>query len=381
MDELGLLSLLLVLIYAVYYLVFAVKPTHLYYQVGSWQQELLFSCPSLKKFYPSVLLINAHLQTVGVKLLRTAPSILYEREYVECERGEVAIDWDSTALDNTEDTTPIVLILHGLVGSSTSKYIRNLVRCIREAGWRPVVYNARGMGTSELKTPLMFNADRTDDVRHVIKHIKNKFPRSPILAAAYSMGANVLTKYLGEEKENCNVLGAVCISNPFDLNGCMKANNSICSKFYAKVLTRDFQNYLERHKHVLKDHVNIKDAMKCHNLWDFDEKVTLKAYKYPSLKDYYERSSCASKLRDVSVPVLFLNSMDDPIVPNFVVDHTVAKENPNLLFAITERGGHTAYLKNFKWWSRAWSDDVIEEFLSALLMKANDRGMSIDCRY
>jgi len=68
--------------------------------------------------------------------------------------------------------------------------------------------------------------------------------------------------------------------------------------------------------------------------------------------------------------------MDDPIVPGQVIAHNMAQHNPNLLFAVTQRGGHTAYLKNFKWWTRAWSDDVIEEFLSALLKKASKGTLS-----
>jgi len=227
------------------------------------------------------------------------------------------------------------------------------------------------MGTSQLKSPHIFNAARTDDIRQAIKHITAKFPRSPLLAAAYSMGANVLTKYLGEEKDNCKLLGAVCVSNPFDLNDISeKAKNCLRTRFYGKILTNDLQNYVKRHREVLKDTLDFNAALQSKSLWEFDEKVTIKINNFASLHEYYERASCLHKLKEVTIPVLFLNSMDDPIVPGTVVPYQMANENPNLLFALTERGGHTAFLKNIKWWTRAWSDDVIEEFLSAVINRS-----------
>jgi len=357
-----------VLLYLVYYKHVVVSPTRFYYKEGSWQQQLIQECPSLPHFYPSVLLINNHLQTVGVKLLRAAPKISYRREYVKLsDDGQVAIDWDPEGLLFSEEA-PTVIVMHGLVGSSTSKYIRNLVHAMRTRGFRPVVFNARGCGTSELSSPLIFNAGKTDDIRQVIKCIARRYPKSPLIAAAYSMGANILTKYLGEEKENCLLLGAVMVSNPFDLQDV--ANNSkksLSSQFYGKILTRDLKKYFTRHDNVLRRHIDAGAVERSRNIMELDQNVTLKMFKYPTLQDYYKDCSCVSVMPQISIPVLFLNSLDDPIVPSACIAHHMADHNPNLLFAITERGGHTAYLKNWKWWKTAWSDDVIAEFLTAVL--------------
>jgi predicted alpha/beta-fold hydrolase len=361
----------IILAYVLYYVKVAVKPTRLYYNPDSPHKELLKECPSLKQYYPSMVFVNGHTQTFGVKLFRTAPKLLYEREYVPLEDGgAIALDWDSEML-SCDESVPTILVMHGLVGSSTSKYIRNLVSTLKQRGWRPVVFNARGMGTSELRSPSTFIASRTSDLRQAVKFIKQKFPNSPLLAAAYSMGANILTKYLAEEKENSVILGAVSISNPFDL--CTLSDSAKWSRsgvVYGTILTWDLQAYLKRHRHVLKDTIDWEHAIKSKNLWDYDHRVTLPVAKeFSSIEEYYKQASCVFSLDDVKVPVLFLHSMDDPIVPGKHIEYVFqsANKNPNLIFAVTERGGHTAFLKNFVWWKKAWSDDVIEEFLNAMI--------------
>jgi predicted alpha/beta-fold hydrolase len=77
-------------------------------------------------------------------------------------------------------------------------------------------------------------------------------------------------------------------------------------------------------------------------------------------------------MKQITVPVLFINAMDDPVVTSTCIPYRMSQSNPNLLFAITNRGGHTAFLKNIKFWRKAWSDDVIEEFLAAILRNAGE---------
>jgi len=368
----GLLSLL-VLLYAAFYFLLIIKPTLIYSQEKTWQHELLKECPSLRYFFPSIFLINSHLQTIGVKFFRTAPNIIYEREYVTLEDGgHIALDWDLTGLD-FDAKAPTVIILHGLVGSSTSKYIRNLVECLRLRGWRAVVLNARGCGTSTLKTPKLFNAEKTDDLRSAIKHIKSKYSQSPVLGAGYSLGANILTKYLGEEKSQSQIMGAVSVSNPFDLREASEYSRSSWSNgFYSKILTRDLHRYLRRHEEVLGRDVDYFSALKSKDLGEFDECVTIKMFDFKSITEYYQTASCVHVMKQIAVPVLFLNAMDDPVVTSTCIPYRMSQSNPNLLFAITNRGGHTAFLKNIKFWRKAWSDDVIEEFLAAILRNAGE---------
>lgn len=100
-------------------------------------------------------------------------------------------------------------------------------------------------------------------------------------------------------------------------------------------------------------------------------------------------SSCIRCIDRVAIPVLFVSSMDDPVVDHKCIPHKRAQENPNLMFAITNRGGHCAFLQNFRWWNKAWrylhnefecsphSDCVIEEFLAAVLRTQGEESSSI----
>jgi len=344
-----------------------VQPTELHYHPNCTLKEYVMnSNNTIGKFYPNFLLINAHVQTVGCKFLRLAPNIIYKRDYLTLkDGGAVALDWDSLSL-NFGETVPTVILFHGLVGSSTSKYMRNLLLTIREHGWRSVVFNARGVGTSELKSPRIFNASNTEDARAAIRYVKETFPKSPLVAVGFSLGANILIKYLGEEQQNTPIVGAVSISNPFDLGYC-HAQVGTSNLLYNKILTRDLHKYLRRHQHILQNTIDWDHILQSKSIVEFDNRCVIKMFEYNCVEDYYRESSSAAFLPRVSIPTLCLNSLDDPVIPKGIIPHTTTQENPNLIFAITKRGGHVGYLKNFAFWNRSWSDGVAVEFLQTVL--------------
>lgn len=87
---------------------------------------------------------------------------------------------------------------------------------------RCVVFNARGCAQSELRTAQLYSAAYTDDFRNALCYIRGKLPGAPLVAVGYSLGSNILVKYLGEEGERTPLIGAASVGNPFDLLYCMR---------------------------------------------------------------------------------------------------------------------------------------------------------------
>eukprot|EP01118_Nematostelium_gracile_P006923 TRINITY_DN2241_c0_g1_i1.p1 TRINITY_DN2241_c0_g1~~TRINITY_DN2241_c0_g1_i1.p1 ORF type:complete len:385 (+),score=61.61 TRINITY_DN2241_c0_g1_i1:122-1276(+) len=362
-------AIICVLGYVAYYRSIDTK-TRLYMKKGTWQSKLVESCPTVNSFSPAFLLVNSHLQTIGCKFARSAPEIEYEREYFPThDGGQVALDWPYS---NASKDSPVVLILHGLTGSSSSKYVRNLVQNVQLKGWRPVVLNARGCGTSIISTPIMYHAGQTEDLRNVIRYIKSMFSDSILLGVGYSMGGNILTKYLGEEGEHSLLSGAVSVSNPFDLwRLCELEPSRLGQQFYALLMARDLRNYAIRHRHALTG-VDYDILLSTRTLTQFDECVTIPMFNFPSREHYYKIASCIHKMDGIRVPILFLNALDDPVVCRTCIPTEKAESNPNIMFALTEHGGHIGYLRNYKWWKKTWSDSVIEEYFSSLIQYKNE---------
>lgn len=364
-----------VLAYVYYYFFHLVKPTKLHLSSDSVHTKLLDHCPSIKRFEPSLLFVNSHAQTLGSKFARPSPLIKYRRENIHTKDGaELAIDWDTHA-DHLPSGTPIILILHGLVGSSNSKYIKHLVLYLRTQNWKTVVLNARGCGNSALKTPKMFNASHTGDLRQTIQHIHDTNPNAPLFAVGFSLGANILTKFVGEEGKASqpheqHLKAVVCISNPFDLIEASKVDKGkgLLTRIYNWGLTYELKDYLQKHKHVFKDIEYDHDhVLKSSYIQDFDERFVVKLFDYKNSEHYYTDASCLYHIPHINIPTLFLNALDDPIVSSTTIPHHLAEKNKHIMFAVTNRGGHIAFLQKGNFWKSSWGDRVAAEFFQAVL--------------
>jgi len=235
---------------------------------------------------------------------------------------------------------------------------------------------ARGQGDTFLKSPEMFSGAWTTDIRATANHIKRKFPVAPLMAVGFSLGANILVKYLGEEEESTPFVAACSVANPFDFvkaDKRMQENSS--SVFYSKRLVGGLRRYLNRNmEQFLKmPEVNIKHALESKNIHEFDNRVVIKACGYASNQEYYVDASSSRYIHKVKIPLLAMNAVDDPVSPLDGVPVESCKKNPNLIFVLTSCGGHLAWLEGWKFWSTSWSDRACIDFLSTVLESKKDQ--------
>lgn len=108
---------------------------------------------------------------------------------------------------------------------SQEGYVKSLIHYLQHDSTetvRCVVFNARGCAQSELRTAQLYSAAYTDDFRNALRYIQRRLPGAPLVAVGYSLGSNILVKYLGEEGERTPLVGAASVGNPFDLLYCMR---------------------------------------------------------------------------------------------------------------------------------------------------------------
>jgi hypothetical protein len=196
------------------------------------------------------LLLNGHLQTMwaGTGQAEDVP-IHYKRRVFESDNksypGQFAVDFvidppenpqprdrnlpprthdfnedEFTKFTNTDDDSPMVIVMHGISGGSHEQYLRHMLRPLvsKEGGWSGCVINARGCAWSKITTPVLFNARATWDIRQLVIWIKNTWPNRKLYTVGFSLGSNILCNYLGEEGENCKIDAAVLIGTPFNLD-------------------------------------------------------------------------------------------------------------------------------------------------------------------
>lgn len=131
--------------------------------------------------------------------------------------GEVALDWME---EGCSKDGPCVILLPGLTGESQAEYVKCLVVAAKQSGLRVVVFNNRGLGGIELKTPRLYCASNCEDLSEVVKHVGKTVPKDSLGAAGISMGGLILGNYLVRKGEEARkyLAAAKIISAPWDVH-------------------------------------------------------------------------------------------------------------------------------------------------------------------
>ncbi|TGZ81065.1 AB-hydrolase YheT [Ascodesmis nigricans] len=287
-------------------------------------------------------------------------------------RTRFMTDPESTEIDagDPEDSTPMLIVLHGLTGGSHELYLRAMLHPIvsPSVGFAACVINARGCALSKITSKQLFNAKFTDDVRLLVKHLRKAYPKRPLFAVGFSLGANILTNYLGEEAERCELRAAAVVSNPWNLeltdNGLHRT--WIGHHVYSKVLGGNLRRLFELHRpHLTQDPRILPDAhTRMTHAYDFDREVTAKVFGYHTVGSYYRAASSIDKLLSVRIPTLIIHAKDDPIVMDGAAPYDEVKANPWTFMVATEGGGHIGW---FEWNGERWFPKPIVAFFREMV--------------
>ncbi|KAF9762907.1 Protein ABHD1 [Nosema granulosis] len=343
----------LLLVYLIYYLVRCpCKPELFYCKSKSERIQLMKSLH--KKHMPLFLFHFGFVQTI-LQLFRPVKNLLYKTLKIEApQNGIIVLDLcDSPASKN-------VLLVHGFNGSSNSKYIRGLAYILNREGYRVFCFNARGTKTP-LDSEIFFHIGWTVDLNAAVEYILKNYDGSLELYG-FSMGAAWVTKYIGETGLDQRIIkaGAVCL--PFDFSEIEKYfNQSYRMKFYNRILAHNFFRYLRRNKEIFeKAGLDFKEIAKCTNIRDIDNIITKRVFSFEDISRYYKDESCVQHIKNIKIPFLILNSKDDPIIPESVIDKEECRKNKNILLVVNPWGGHLGFLKNSL--ENSLADDIILDF-------------------
>lgn len=282
---------------------------------------------------------------------RSRPAL--RRDSLELPDGDVtAVDWLTDA-DNMPDAAPLLVILHGLEGSAESSYARMLMEAARERGWRSCVLHFRDCGDYTNRLPRRYHAGETNDLRFFLNQLQAHREASPnpgpIVAVGYSLGGNVLLKYLGESGEETPLSAATAVCAPLDLHECAEALNIGFSKIYQHYLLKRMKSAVtrkfDRHTAAFDWH----RAMNATNFAEFDDAVTAPLHGFSGKQDYYDRCSSVHFLKDISTPTLIVNALDDPFMTHNVIPEA-ERLSGQVTLEVSERGGHVGFIDGGSPW-------------------------------
>jgi len=311
-------------------------------------------------FTPPFWLRNPHLQTLWPKLFRIRPKLRLRPQRLELGDGDfIDLAWAA------DSGGPVVLILHGLEGTLRSHYALPTMQALAQAGYQPVFMHLRGCSGEPNRLARSYHSGASDDLAAVLALLQAS--GQPATAAiGFSLGGNLLLKYLGERAGDALLRAAVAISVPFVLADAARRLEQGASRLYQHyLLTRLKRAYL--HKFSTRPSPLRIDLETITSLWDYDQQVTAPLNGFAGADDYYARCSCQGFLKAITAPTLILHARDDP----FMYDHDIPRPDqvgPGVTLAIQAHGGHVGFIDGpLPWRSRCLIDRLVPAFLDQQL--------------
>jgi len=307
-------------------------------------------------FQPSAFLKNRHIQTLFPTLFKKKDSLEFTKEVFTLSDGDFLEPfWYKKDLSK-----PVVVILHGLGGSYRSPYISSLMQNLAKNGYSPVVMHFRGCGDRPNNSARSYHSGDTQDLREFIQslHVNQK----ELYAIGFSLGANVLLKYLGEEKEHSLIRKAIAVSTPFKLDICANELNKGFSKIYQKHLLKTLKPLLEQKASYYDVRLKPQQIKEINSFWEFDELYTAPIHGFETATQYYTNSSSFHFLKYIQTPTLIIHAKDDP----FMNEESLPQESDlskSIKFELYDHGGHVGFVEGSFFKPTFWVDKRAVEFL------------------
>ncbi len=281
-------------------------------------------------------------------------------------------DEDFIDIDWCGQTGPLIILLHGLTGSSQSSYSKGLQHRLYRLGFRSVALNFRGCSGESNLTARCYHSGETGDVDFLYRTLRRREPGTPIAAIGFSLGGNVLLKWLGEKGRKLSLFAAVAVSVPLLLDVCASKLDNGFSKIYRKNLLGELKQYLDiKLRHLERTGKSLEaekirqlgDLSDIKSFWQYDDRVVAKLYGFKDVHDYYRRSSSRQFLDKITVPTLVIQADDDPFMtPAVIPGNKELSENVQL--QVTRGGGHVGFISGSNpFQPRYWLEQCIPEFL------------------
>lgn len=311
-------------------------------------------------FKPAWWLKSCHFQTMWQSVFRRT-RLRTKRERLVLEDGDfIDLDWAGY-----HDDSPLVLILHGLGGSSRSPYVKGLMQKLVAMKWGAIGMHFRGCSGEPNLLPRMYHIGETQDVNLVVKRLRQRYPHRPLCAVGYSMGGAVLLKWLGEEGDRVPLDAAVAVSVPFEVANIAKTFNKGFARFYQWwFISQLREDVISKSKRMSLpvDPSNITDFS---TFEEFDHKITAPLNGFTSTEEYYSQGNCWEYVNQIVVPTLIIHSTDDPLVESVPLHENKAMPT-NVTLEVSEYGGHVGFVSGGTPWNpEYWLDTRIPAFLAA----------------
>ena len=314
-------------------------------------------------FQPAKWLRNPHIQTLYPFLARRGGRPVTRRERLSLPDGDfVDLDWAIGA----PPKAPWVLVLHGLEGSIRSHYAVGLLNRLTAAGYRAVLMHFRGCSGEPNRLPRSYHSGETGDLDYVVRTLQQRELNTPLGVIGFSLGGNVLLKWLGEQRTEAPVTAAVAVSVPFSLSLAATRLEQGLSRLYQAYLLRKLRRSLRAKQSQVELPLDLHNLRKLQTFRAFDNAVTAPLHGFNGVDDYYARASSRPYLSRISRPTLIIHALDDPFMTSAIVPDQ-NELSPWVRLELSSQGGHVGFIGGSIRQPTYWIEHRVTEFLMSHL--------------
>lgn len=307
-------------------------------------------------YLPPFFLFNPHLETIFPALLRRVTLTRYTRERISTPDDDfLDLDW------LTGNSERVAIISHGLEGNSSRPYIKGMAKALFDDGYDVLAWNFRGCSEEMNRQLRFYHSGATDDLDTVIRHVARSKKYKSIFLVGFSLGGNITLKYLGERGADCLVSRAVVFSVPMELKtSCEKISrpeNWIYSRRFLKSLKNKIIIKARQRKEI-----DVTGLAAIQTLSEFDDRYTAPLHGFRDALDYYEQCSSIRFVKDIRIPTLIINTLNDPFLSEPCFPVALLENHPFVNLQVPARGGHVGFAQ-FNKNGLYWSEQRAVEFL------------------
>jgi predicted alpha/beta-fold hydrolase len=320
-------------------------------------------------FEPHPLLKNGHLMTIA--------AAFWQRrfELPPAEDRYFQVDPESKILGHChwqprkEKSAPVLVLVHGLEGSSDSNYMLGIAQKAWRLGFHAIRLNQRNCGGTENLTPTLYNSGMSGDYRAVFDELSGGDGLSQIFFAGYSMGGNLVMKMAGECGENVPsaLRGVAAVCPALNLGACADALERSDNYFYQRHFVAGLMARYARKAELFPERYSTNGYGPIRTVREFDDAITAPQFGYRDAQEYYEAAGAKRVVDKIRVPLLLITAQDDPFVPFAATRASGVENNPAITFVAPRYGGHCAFISAVRGEERFWAERRILDFCSSIM--------------
>ncbi|MEM9721364.1 MAG: alpha/beta fold hydrolase [Bacteroidota bacterium] len=300
---------------------------------------------------------NKHIHTIIPSQLRRIKKPPYQRERIATPDGDfLDLDWLKS-----KGAKNLLIILHGLEGSSESSYVKGISTFFHGKGWDTLALNFRGCSGEPNRLLRSYHSGDTEDLHWVVMQILSTYSYQKIFLSGFSLGGNVLLKYLGEShaKVPKEVRAGIAVSTPVDIADSAHTLSKVSNWIYVKHFMLSLNPKLRQKQKQFPGQVHLPKKRMPRTFAEFDGWFTAPVHGFRDAEDYWKKASSKPHLKKIKVPTLILQPQDDPFLGNACYPVEICRDHTHLYLESPPYGGHVGMIpvaKGKPYWAeqRAW---------------------------